>query len=160
MGGLAIALYFEILKRRGATDGDAWIKLGCKWFAAATIINFGFGFWFLGALPAAAYNSATLGGKVFFILVVGSVVTIIPSVVAAQTGRIISATAWALATVLLMTLARDILRLTYLKPYFSLSELPYVPQYSPFIVFLLAFIGGGFLVGWMLKTVWNAKEVA
>ena len=90
----------------------------------------------------------------------GSVVTIIPSVVSAQTGRIISAAAWALVTILLMTLARDILRLTYLKPYFSLSGLPYVPQYSPFIIFLLAFVGGGFLVGWMLKTVWNAKEVA
>jgi hypothetical protein len=160
MGGLAIALYFEIRKRRGAADGDEWIKLGCNWFTVATIINFGFGFWFLGALPEAAYNPTTLGGKIFFILVAGSVVTIIPSVASAQTGKIISATAWALVTILLMTLARDILRLTYLKPYFSLAELPYVPQYSPFIVFLLAFIGGGFLIGWMLKTVWNAKEVA
>ena len=160
IGGLAIGLYFEIRKRRGATDGGEWIKLGCKWFTVATIINFGIGFWFLGALPEAAYNPATLSGKIFFILVVGSVATIIPSVVSAQTGRILPATAWALVTVLLMTLARDILRLTYLKPYFSLSDLPYVPQYSPFIIFLLAFIGGGFLVGWMLKTVWNAKEVA
>ena len=160
IGGLAIALYFEIRKRRGATDGDEWIKLGCNWFTYATIINFGIGFWFLGALPEAAYDPATLGGKAFFILIVGSVVTIIPSVVYAQTGRIIPATGWALVTVLLMTLARDILRLTYLKPYFSLSELPYVPQYSPFIVFLLAVLGGVYLVGWMLKTVWNSKEVA
>ena len=160
IGGLALALYFEIRKRRGATDGDEWIKLGCNWFTGATIINFGFGFWFLGALPDVAYDPATLGGKFFFILVVGSVATIIPAVASAQTGRIIPATVWALLTVLLMTLARDILRLTYLKPYFSLSELPYVPQYSSFVVFLLAFIGGIFLIGWMLRTVWNAnKEV-
>ena len=160
IGGLAIALYFEILKRRGATDGDEWIKLGCNWFTYATIINFGIGFWFLGALPEAAYNPATLGGKTFFVMMIGSVATIIPSVAYAQTGRIISATAWALVTVLLMTLARDILRLTYLKPYFSLSDLPYVPQYSPFILFLLAFLGGIYLIGWMLKLVWNSKEVA
>jgi len=160
IGGLAIALYFEILKRRGATDGDDWIKLGCKWFTAATIINFGIGFWFLGALPEIAYNSSTLGGKIFFILMVGSIATIIPSVVSAQTGRIIPAAAWALVTVLLMTLARDVLRLTYLKPYFSLSDLPTAPQYSPFLVFLLALVGAGFLISWMLKTVWNAKEVA
>jgi len=160
IGGLAIALYFEILKRRGATDGDEWIKLGCNWFTYATIINFGIGFWFLGALPEAAYNPATLGGKIFFVMMIGSVATIIPSVAYAQTGRIISATAWALVTVLLMTLARDILRLTYLKPYFSLSDLPYVPQYSPFILFLLAFLGGIYLIGWMLKLVWNSKEVA
>jgi hypothetical protein len=159
IGGLAIALYFEIRKRRGATDGDEWIKLGCNWFMVATIINFGFGFWFLGALPEAAYDPASLRGKMFFILIVGSVVTIIPSVALAQTGRIIPATVWALATVLLMTLARDILRLTYLKPYFSLSDLPYVPQYSPFILFLLALLGGVYLVTWMLKIVWNTKEV-
>ena len=160
MGGLAIALYFEIRKRRGATDGDEWIELGCNWFTVATIINFGFGFWFLGALPEAAYDPATLAGKIFFITIIGSVATIIPSVVYAQTGRIIPATAWALITILLMTLSRDILRLAYLKPYFSLSDLPYVPQYSPFILFLLALLGGIYLVGWMLKTVWNAKEVA
>jgi len=160
MGGLAIALYFEIRKRRGAADGEEWIKLGCKWFTVATIINFGFGFWFLGALPEAAYDPGTLAGKIFFILIVGSVATIIPSVAYAQTGRIIPATVWALITVLLMTLSRDILRLTYLKPYFSLPDLPYIPQYSPFILFLLAFLGGIYLVGWMLKTVWNAKEVA
>jgi hypothetical protein len=160
MGGLAIALYFEIRKRRGATDGEEWIKLGCNWFTIATIINFGFGFWFLGALPETAYDPATLQGKIFFIMIVLSVATIIPSVVYAQTGKIIPATVWALVTVLLMTLSRDILRLTYLKPYFSLSDLPYVPQYSPFIVFLLAFLGGIYLVGWMLKTVWNTKEVA
>ena len=160
IGGLAIALYFEILKRRGATDGDEWIKLGCNWFTYATIINFAFGFWFLGALPEVAYNPATLGGKLFFILIAASVATIVPSVAYAQTGKIFHATGWALATVLLMTLSRDILRLTYLKPYFSLSDLPQVSQYSPFIVFLLAALGGVYLVGWMLKTVWNSKEVA
>jgi hypothetical protein len=160
IGGLGIALYFEIRKRRGATDGDEWIKLGSNWFMVATIINFGFGFWFLGALPEAAYDPATLKGKIFFIMIVGSVVTIIPSIAYAQAGRIIPATAWALATILLMTLARDILRLTYLNPYFSLSDLPRVSQYSPFIVFLLAFVGAIYLVGWMLKTIWNTKEVA
>jgi len=160
IGGLGIALYFEIRKRRGAADGDEWIKLGCNWFMVATIINFGFGFWFLGALPEAAYDPSTLNGKIFFIMIVASVVTIIPSVAYAQAGRIIPATVWALLTIVLMTLARDILRLTYLKPYFTLSGLPYVPQYSPFIVFLLAFIGAGYLVVWMLKIVWNSKEVA
>ncbi|MDX1777161.1 MAG: hypothetical protein R3297_11310 [Desulfobulbales bacterium] len=160
IGGLGIALYFEIRKRRGATDGDEWIKLGSNWFMLATIINFGFGFWFLGALPDSAYDPATLSGKIFFIMIVGSVLTIIPSVAYAQIGRIIPAAAWALATVLLMTLARDVLRLNYLKPYFSLPDLPYVAQYSPFFVFLLALVGCIYLVGWMLKTVWNSKEVA
>jgi len=160
IGGLAIAFYFEIRRRRGAQDGSEWIKLGCKWFTAATIINFAIGFWFLGSLPKMAYDPSTLEGKIFFLLVVGSVAAIIPAITAAQTGRIISATIWTLVAVLLMTLSRDILRLTYLKPYFSLSDLPYVPQYSPFIVFILAFVGAIYIVVWMLKVAWNAKEVA
>jgi len=159
-GGLGIALYFEIRRRRGASDGEEWIKLGCNWFMVATIINFGFGFWFLGALPETAYNPATLNGKIFVLLIAGSIATIIPSVALAQAARIIPATAWALLTVLLMTLARDSLRLTYLKTYLDFSNMPYVPQYSPFIIFLLAFVGSIYLVVWMLKKVWNAKEVA
>jgi hypothetical protein len=159
-GGLGIALYFEIRKRRGATDSEEWIKLGCNWFMVATIINFGFGFWFLGALPEAAYNPATLNGKIFVLLIAGSIATIIPSVALAQAARIIPATIWALLSILLMTLARDSLRLTYLKSYLNFSDMPYVPQYSPFIVFLLAFIGSIYLVVWMLKKVWNGREVA
>jgi len=160
VGGLSIALYFEIRKRRGAADGDEWIRLGCNWFMVATIINFSIGFWFLGALPETAYDPATLMGKLFIVCIAASVASIIPSVVYAQTSRIVPATVWALITVLFMTLARDFLRLTYLKPYFSLSDLPYISQYSPFIIFLLAFIGGIYLIGWMLKTIWNTREAA
>jgi hypothetical protein len=160
VGGLAIALYFEIRRRRGAQDGNEWIKLGCNWFTGATIINFGIGLWFLGVLPKTAYNPETLGSKIFILLVIGSVAAIIPAMASAQTGRIIRATVWTLITILLMTVARDVLRLTYLKPYFSLSDLPYVPQYSPFIVFLLAVAGAIYIVVWMLKVVWNTKEVS
>jgi hypothetical protein len=160
IGGLAIALYFEIRRRRGDSTGDEWIRLGCRWFTLATIINFGLGFWFLGALPAAAYNPATPGGKIFFILVVGSVATIIPAVASAQIGRVVPAVAWAQVTKQLMNQARDVLRLNYLKPYFSLSGLPGETQYSPFFVFLLALVGGIYIVVWMLKTVWNSREAA
>ena len=93
-------------------------------------------------------------------MIVGSVFTIIMAVVYAQQYRLIHATAWATATVLLMSLARDILKLAYLKPYFSLGDLPQVSQYSPFIVFLVFFIIGGKLVWWMLKTMAGDKEVA
>jgi len=160
IGGLAIALYFDYQKRRGDTSADQWIRHGCNWFTYATIVNFGIGFWFLGALPESAYSPATFLGKTFFVMIVGSVFTIVMAVVYAQQYRLIHATAWATATVLLMTLARDVLKLAYLKPYFSLGELPQVSQYSPFIVFLVFFIIGGRLIWWMLKTMTGDKEVA
>ena len=160
IGGLAIALYFDFQKRRGDTSADQWIRHGCNWFTYATIVNFGIGFWFLGALPESAYNPATLLGKTFFIMIVGSVFTIVMAVAYAQQYRLIPAAAWATATVLLMSLARDVLKLAYLKPYFSLGDLPLVPQYSPFIVFLVFFVLAGKLIWWMLKTMASDKEVA
>jgi hypothetical protein len=59
-----------------------------------------------------------------------------------------------------MTMARDVLKLAYLKPYFSLGDLPQVSQYSPFIVFLVFFVLAAKLIWWMLKTMANDKEVA
>jgi len=167
IGGLAIALYFDFQKRRGDTSADQWIRHGCNWFTYATIINFGIGFWFLGVLPESTFIQATFLHKIFFILIVGSVFTIVMAVAYAQQYRLIHATAWATATVFLMTLARDVLRLASLKwsfsccekPYFSLGDLPLVPQYSPFIVFLVVFVLVGKLIWWMLKTMANDKEM-
>jgi hypothetical protein len=160
IGGLAIAVYFDFQKKRGDSSAEQWIKHGCNWFTYATVINFGIGFWFLGALPESAYNPATFLGKIFFIMIVASVFTIVMAVVYAYQYRLIHASAYAAATVLLMTLARDVLKLAYLKPYFSLSDLPQVSQYSPFIVFLVFFILAGKLIWWMLKTMLSDKEVA
>jgi len=37
-----------------------------------------------------------------------------------------------------------------LKPWFSLSALAVAPAYSPLVLFLLFFVGGVVLIGWML----------
>jgi hypothetical protein len=160
IGGLAIALYFDFQKKNGNTEADQWIKHGCNWFMYATFVNFGIGFWFLGALPESAYNPATFLGKTFIIMIFGSIFTIVMAVAYAYQYRLIHASVYAAATVLLMTLARDALRLSYLKPYFNLKDLPQVSQYSPFIVFLVFLIIGTRLVWWMLKTLATDKEVA
>ena len=56
-----------------------------------------------------------------------------------------------LSTIVLMVLTRDMLRTLYLQPWFSRSELNVQASYSPLLVFLLFFIGGIVLIGWMLK---------
>jgi hypothetical protein len=69
--------------------------------------------------------------------------------------RVMRALATILPTIFLMILIRDLVRAAYLKPWFSVSELEVVPQYSPFLVFLLFLAGGAFLIGWMLKLAWR-----
>lgn len=153
IGGLAISLYYYVKQRHAMEDYSRWIRMGSNWFALATIVNFGIGFRFLGALPPAVYDGSTLAGKIFIVTLVGSVFASIKSVVDAQVGRILSACGWAAATVLLMTVARDAARISYLRPYFSLSELPVAPQYSPFVIFLLLAGAAGGVVWWMMKQI-------
>jgi hypothetical protein len=159
MGGLAIALYYQLKQCRGGEDAGRWIRMGCNWFTVATIINFGIGFRFLGALPLSVYDGSTLTGKIFIVTLIGSVFASIKSVIDAQVGRVFSACGWAALTVLLMTVARDAARIGYLKPYFSLAGLPVTPQYLPFIFFLLFFAGAVYLICWMVKQICCAKEV-
>ena len=64
----------------------------------------------------------------------------------------------ALLTVFFMILIRELVRVAYLKPYFSVSDLIVVPQYSPLVLFLAFFIGGFFLVYWMFKRALKALE--
>lgn len=160
MGGMAIAVYYEVLHRRGNVRDERWIRLGCQWFSLATIINFGVGVWFFGSLPLAAHDPATVVGIVFVILLIGSVFTTIKALVNAQFYRVFPAAAWALITVFLMTLDRDLLRIATLKPYFRLSDLPVVSQYSPLLLFLFVVFGAVVLIRWMLTVVWRMdKEV-
>jgi hypothetical protein len=59
-----------------------------------------------------------------------------------------------------MALMRELVRKAYLDPYFSLSSLTVVPQFSPLIVFLCSFVVGLSLVGFILRlAVKSRKEV-
>ena len=162
VGGLAIALFYTYQVSRGNEEGRQWVRYGCNWFSGATIINFALGFWFFGALPEGLIDTSTLTGGLFAFFLILAVVTAVLSVISAMRFRPLSATYQALATILFMVFMRDFLRVAYLKPWFSPSELTVQPAWSPFILFLLFFVAGLVLIGWMLKTTFAAysnKEV-
>lgn len=159
VGGLAIASYYEFKRRRGAKDVERWIAYGCSWFSLASMVNFMVGFWFLSKLYGTLINPADMASKVFFVFIICSIISIAIAVINAQVQKIYQAVGWSLATVLLMTIAREILRNTYLRDYVNLSELPVVSQYSPLWVFLIILVGVGWLIYWMLKQVWFEMEV-
>jgi hypothetical protein len=156
VGGLGIALFYEIKKRGGDDSGAKYRIRGCDWFSYASLINFPIGFWFLAFIPASTYDGATWGGRIFILLLAATIFAIAKAIIAAMRYRVLPATSWALATVFFMTIARDLLRVEYLKPWFALADLPVLPQYSPLLAFLL--IGGAvvWVVGWMLKMACSA----
>ena len=153
VGGLGIALFYEIKKRRGNASDETWRVRGCNWFSYASLINFPIGFWFLGVIPVSTYNGATWSGRLFVLLLAATIFGIAKAIIAAMRYRVLPAAVWAMTTVFFMTIARDLLRVEYLKPWFALSKLPVQPQYSPLLVFLLIARVVVWVVGWMLKTV-------
>jgi hypothetical protein len=162
VGGLAIALLYSWQVSRGNEEGRQWIRYGCNWFSGATMINFALGFWFFGALPAGVLVPSTFIGSMFAFCLIIAIVTAVLSVIAAMRLRVLPATWFTLTTILFMVFSRDFLRAAYLKPWFSPSELTVQSAASPFILFLLFFIAGLVLIGWMLKTTYMAyrsKEV-
>ena len=158
IGGLSIALYYEFQRRRGKTGAERWIQHGSKWFGYATMVNFGMGFWFYGSLPEAVRTTETMVGKLIAVLLITGIILGALSVIYSLRGKIFFAVYTALPTVFIMILIRDLVRVGYLKPYFSLSDLEVVPQYSPLVLFLVFFAGGLYLVYWMFKLAWQALD--
>jgi hypothetical protein len=162
VGGLSIALYYEYRKWKGDRDVEQWIRSGLRWFGIATIINFGYGFLFLGTLTDNVLNMNSFPGVLIVLLLLLVITLGALSVIYSFQGRTLPALYTILPTIFFMILVRELVRVAYLEPYFSITEMPRAYQYSPFLVFLLFFAGGLFLLGWMLRLVWrtyNSKEV-
>jgi hypothetical protein len=158
VGGLAIALFYTYQASSGKKGCLKWIQSGCNWFSGATFVNFLVGFWFLGSLPIGLIDTSThIGGMFVFFLIIGIIAGVF-SVFAALRYRPLSATYLLLATLLFMVLMRDFLRLAYLKPWFSPTELVVQSAWSPFILFLISFVAGIGLIIWMLRVVFAAKS--
>lgn len=162
VGGLAIALYFRRRQLHGDPEAKQWVGYGCNWFGYATFANFALGFWFFDALPTGLINPATLVGGLFSCFIVIGIITAVLAVIYGMRRQVMPALYLILTTIFSMIMARELLRVAYLKPWFSLTELKVAPAYSPLILFLLFFAGGLVLLAWMLKTTYQCfadKEV-
>ncbi|MDW7772389.1 MAG: hypothetical protein SCH71_05805 [Desulfobulbaceae bacterium] len=153
VGGLSIALYYEFRRRQGDQQTAQWIAYGLRWFGFATITNFGFGFLFFGILLEDGLNMHSFAGTMIAMLLLPAIALGILSVIHSFQGRTMPTLYTVLPTVFMMILIRDLVRAAYLKPYFSITEMPGAFQYSPFLVFMLFFAGGLLLLGWMIKLV-------
>ncbi|HBI16348.1 MAG TPA: hypothetical protein DDY20_12715 [Desulfobulbaceae bacterium] len=156
VGGLSLALLGDWRLRRGDQDAAAAVRSGCNWFAYATIANFGIGFWFFGVLPREVHDLASLNGILIAVLLLTGIILGALSVIYSLQNRVRPALSTALLAVLVMILMRDLVRVAYLRPFFSLADLQVEPQYSPMLLFLAVFAAGLVLIGWMLKLAWRA----
>jgi len=158
VSGLAIALYFHLRQKNGSEQTTTWIRYGCNWFGYATFANFTVGFWLFGSLPQGLINPTSLVGGLFsFFLVIGISTALLAAIYSLRF-RVMPALSRILGSIFSMILVREFLRVAYLAPYFSLTDLKIATAYSPLILFLLFFASGLVLIGWMLKTTWKTYQ--
>ena len=84
------------------------------------------------------------------LLTIGIVCAICALIFAAKR-NVWAALGMALSTITIMVLIRDLLRMAWMKPYFSPASLKVVPEYAPMILFLISFAAGLVVIFYMLK---------
>ena len=150
VGGLAVAWYYHRQQQRGDWAGVDWIRSGCRWFSYATMANIFIGCWFLFSLPQGILDLASPGGQILAATVGTGLLFSLPAIRAGLVGRVLPALWWTLGTIIAMVVARDQLRRSLLAPWFSPGELTLQPDFVPLILFLVLFVLGLGLIGWMV----------
>lgn len=158
LGGLALGLYYDWKARQGNLHFAAHISGAMKWFAYATILNFGVGTWYFGGLPPAIRTVTGAAGAFTLIFLIAGIAAAIFSVIYGLLHRVRPAAAAVIGSIICMVIVRELVRRQTLAPWFSTSDLAVAPQYSPLLLFLLLFAGGLLLSWYMIKLVLPADR--
>lgn len=158
VAGLYLALIGHFRFRRTQIPRDAMIAKGMYYFKVATMIQVVMGFWFLIALPA-PIRSLLMGGSFY-----GTILLLVGLVLAGTAlyfgikKKLMPSVLSTLCLLIVMIFMRDFVRIAYLKPYFSMADLKVQPEYSPMIFFLVVFVLGLALIGYMLKLAFACRK--
>jgi hypothetical protein len=159
VGGMTIAFWYDLKRRKGDSQAEEGIATGMKWFSGATMLNFGVGTWYWGALPESVRSLEGDGAGFFLIFIVLGMIAAIISLIQGMRHRVRPALYFLLSSLFCMVLVREFARRLALAPWFNTSELTVIPQYSPMLVFLVSFAGGLALIWYMIRLVITGKEV-
>ncbi len=160
VAGLGLALYGDWQVGRGNEKKSGMRRLGLRWFIGSTLSQIGVGLWFFKALPSHVTSFSGSGLALLFALFLSlGILGTLLSLVFALARKVRITALVTLVTVISMVGVREIVRLQYLAPYFTPSDLELQPQYSPLLLFLLFFAGGIALVWYMVRLVITGLEV-
>ncbi len=166
IGGLFVALIGYFKKKKDPQLASFLIQHGGRWFMFATMAQVVIGVWFLIALPKTQmmlFMGKHMVASVFLILSIIFTLLTIFMMSRKLKGSInqvpvISISMITLAILTMMVIMRDILRDSYLRPYFKVEQLPFQTQQSVLILFLILFLVGVLLWLWMIKKFPFQKE--
>ncbi len=159
IGGLFVALTGYLKRKKDPEFARFLIRHGGRYFMFATMAQVIVGIWFLMALPKEQMMLFMGKNKIASaFLVLGLILTILTIIMMSRKlkGDLLQVPVFSIGMVILvimvmMIIMRDILRESYLSPYFKLEEISFIPQWGVLILFLILFVMGTGLWLWMLK---------
>lgn len=160
VGGLFVAVLQDRKAQRGDTEAVAARDWALAFFNIGTLIQMGIGMWWLMALPRPVMLQF-MGGSVLgtAMLTLGFALSIL-AVVLGFRKKVRGTVITLVATMVVMVIMREIIRLGYVDTFAHPGQLEVAPQLSPFVFFLAVFaIGIGCMV-YMLKLAARAGKEA
>ena len=157
-GGLGVAMWGSILRRRDAAFG-AWMTVhGVFWAAGATIVNFLPGFWWLAALPREALLAllgqdplATFYFAAAILASLGALALLVPAAFAPEPRRLLYGATGSLGLAfVLMVLVRDSARRIALAPAGFRTTEWVASQWGPIVIFAALLVAATAAVVWMV----------
>lgn len=151
IGGLFIALVWQIRRKSDPDRAVAKIKSGLKLFAIATSIQVAVGVWFLLSQPKGIMMAFMGGNPTYTIILALGILLALGSIYVAFKGKLVATLLHLIGILTMMVISRANLRTLYLQPWFKLSDLELAPQYGVMALFFAVFIIGLIAVGIMIK---------
>lgn len=154
VAALGYALYAKyMVKDEG--EKNSIIRLNLQRFAWFTIIQFGLGTWFWLSHPKDVWMTFMGGSIIATILMILGLLLSLSMIITALRSKL-NVTIIHLALVLvIMVIMREYLRAAWLKNVFSPASLDTTGKVSSFIVFLVVFIAGIYLLYYMYRLATN-----
>jgi hypothetical protein len=158
VAGLFLSLIWWMRSKKNTPDAENKVKFGLKIFGIATAIQIIIGFWFLMAIPS-DFILQFMGQNLFYTIILFTGILFgIGAMILAFLNKFVPTLIHLFATIILMVITRVNLRSLYLDDVFQLNSLKLSQQYDVLILFLLIFIIGLVVVGYMLKISFSVKE--
>lgn len=150
VGSLLTALYASTMLKDDHDVSEAGQRLGMRLFSWLTLMQLGVGSWYLLTLPRSVMQKF-MGGDTAATLLMGlGILLALATLVCGFKRMIRAALVLTVPLVYVMSFMRDVVRGSYLAPYFNPAQVPVQVQWSPLVLFLVSLVLGLVLVGWML----------
>jgi hypothetical protein len=151
VGGLFQAVVWEIKRKKKGEQAEEAVRSGLNWFLGATIVQILIGIWFLSSLPQEKMMLFLGSDTLRTLLLIAGILCALSALIFAAKNYVWATLGSTLSTITIMVLIRDLLRMSWIKPFFSPTSLKVIPDNSPLILFLVSFAIGLVIIFYMLK---------